>query len=159
MMTYEDAMAEATDMRDLAYAAHCLNVAREIREAGTSTIACPVPHFAVQDVEAEHCEHHVIAVRLPGATERWWHVESKQWCVPLDQTVILEPVRRSTVDNVQRRERELRSTEQTCVTCEHVIYWHEARGTWIHRITDSWVCPIESPIGQPHPGAWPKAAA
>lgn len=89
MISYDEAMELATSTQTSLEAGRLyLAVAREIREAGKQGdpfSACQRPHFAVQDVEGTLCWHDLIAVRLPGATEQWWHVEPAGWCTQAPQ--------------------------------------------------------------------------
>lgn len=180
-------MDAALNLPDPVRSAHWLNIARELREAGAPrevATECPVPHFAVQDVEATRCEHAVITVRLPGATEQWWHVADKSWCVPgseyvkglddrlidvsrmgssrpgdlaSDTTAIMSAIRPGPIAMVERQERDLRGSNQECFYCDQRIFWDPIRQRWVHQHSDAWICAIEPAEGEPYRGAWPKA--
>ena len=177
MITYDEAMARASDpsTRELREAVHWLNVARELREASAGPFldrllqraddALPAQAQlmpAVQDVEAEICgDHEAIAVRLPGASSRWWHPRLRTWCDgpdPVTSTSARIPMPVATRDQeaaggeTQRIDERLRiplpveaATEvmgalRNCYNCGQTIAYDETVKGWRHVASGQRVC-------------------
>lgn len=200
MITYDEAMRRAIGpdpkVRDVAEATHWLAVARELREASAQPVldrilqqareAAPIKpneRLAVQDVQAEHCPHRVIVVRLPGATDAWWHVADRSWCHPEDPS----PTRRSEVRPGDAETQTMRivpparptplvSEAATSIltlndtrACAHA-HCAEAilqnpnpgersgRGEWLHARSGTAMCPKVADDGS-YSYAWPAAQA
>lgn len=156
MISYDEAMERAVSVAaspswEAAY--YWLAVAREIREAGKQGdpfSACQRPHFAVQDVEGTLCWHDLIAVRLPGATEQWWHVEPAGWCTQAPQrdrpTPLVSQAAQTAVLTLD--------DTRPCYSCGLPV--RPVKEGWVHADTARAAC-VTPHAGAAQTYAWPAA--